>query len=164
TTGADAVRLAKEHQPDLCLIDIRLPGDMDGVEAVRLIRSHIDTAIVYLTAYDDDGAVQRAKRTQPHGFLLKPCAERDLRTTIDVALYKKRLEEFAPERERWFASADDAVNAVDAQGILTYVNPVAARLAATPGEAEGRRLDQAFRVVGATTGDELHIAGPAGEV
>ena len=156
-TGADAVRSAKEHQPDLCLVDIRLVDDMDGIDAAGIIRSHVDTAIVYLTAYEDEATLQRAKRTQPHGYLLKPFAERDLRTTIEVALYKHRLEEFAAERERWFAasiqSTDDAMVAIDAQGVVTYVNPVAARLAAAPGDAgQGKRLDEVFRVVDAGGG------------
>ncbi|HKA87097.1 MAG TPA: response regulator [Haliangiales bacterium] len=170
-TGEDAIRTAKDKRPDLALVDIRLPGDMDGIAAADVLRAQADMAIVYLTAFGDEATLQRAKRTQPHGYLLKPFAERDLRTAIEVALYKHRMEEFAPERERWFSSVDgDAVVAVDAQGLLTYANPAAAQLARAPqANALGQRLEDAFRVVDAdgrplaqAGRDEFHVL-PAGD-
>ncbi len=91
-TGDEAVKKATEDRPDLVLMDIMLKGEMDGVEAAGLIRSRLGIPVIYLTAYGDDDTLERAKETGPFGFLLKPFEERELYTTIEVSLYKNRME------------------------------------------------------------------------
>jgi len=147
----EAIRVARETRPDLILMDIHLTGPTDGIAATGIIKDALDTAVVYLTSYGDETTLQRAKHTQPHGYLLKPFEEADLRTTVEVALHKHYLESFAAERERWFsatlATIGDAVVATDARGLITYVNPAAERLTGVPrAVAEGQRLDDVFRV------------------
>ncbi len=90
--GAEALEKVEALNPDLVLMDIRLRGDMDGVAAAEQVRSRFGIPVVYLTAYADDTTVQRAKTTEPFGYILKPFQERELETTIEIALYKHAAE------------------------------------------------------------------------
>src|SRR5437870_2266745 len=83
STGEEAVRSVEEMRPDLVLMDIRLKGEIDGIEAARQIRERITVPIVFLTAHADVSTVERAKEVAPYGYLLKPFDERDLRRVIE---------------------------------------------------------------------------------
>jgi PAS domain S-box-containing protein len=91
--GEDAVRQVAEVQPDLVLMDIRLRGKIDGIEAARQIRDQSDVPVIYMTAHAEEETLQRAKITAPSGYVLKPFEERELRATIEMALYKHRTDE-----------------------------------------------------------------------
>jgi CheY-like chemotaxis protein len=96
-SGEEAVKEAERTRPDLVLMDITLSGDMDGVEAATQIRAHLDIPVVYLTAFADDKTLQRAKIAEPYGYILKPFDERELHTTIEITLHKRKAEQ---ERRR----------------------------------------------------------------
>jgi signal transduction histidine kinase len=91
--GEDAVNLARELRPDLVLMDIRLAGRIDGIEAAEQIRAECDVPVIYLTAYSDSVTLQRAKLTEPFGYILKPFAERELQSHIEVGLYRHQAEQ-----------------------------------------------------------------------
>ncbi len=91
-TGEEAIRQAAEHHPDLVLMDIRLRGEMDGIEAARRIRAQAAIPIVYLTAFADEEVIARAKLTEPFGYILKPFQSRELHSNIEMALYKQSME------------------------------------------------------------------------
>src|SRR5688572_2692269 len=76
----DAIRLASDRCPDLVLMDIRIKGDLDGIETAQILRHKFDVPVVYLTAYADEETVARAKVTEPFGYLLKPVKEGELRS------------------------------------------------------------------------------------
>ena len=99
STGAEAIQRANETKPDLILMDIRLDGDLDGIETARAIRERHDIPIVYVTAYSDQDVMERAKLTGPFGYLLKPFSMEGLRTTIEMALYKHQMERRLRETE-----------------------------------------------------------------
>ena len=86
STGQAAIREAEETKPDLILMDIVLDGDMDGIEAARVIRSNQSIPIIYLTAHADHATRERADATQPFGYLSKPIMREDLRRIIEQAL------------------------------------------------------------------------------
>jgi len=92
-SGEKAVALAGQWRPDLVLMDIRLEGRMDGIEAAQEIRRQWRFPVVYLTAYADDTTLERAKVTEPFGYILKPFKDRELKTVIEMALYKHHAEE-----------------------------------------------------------------------
>jgi PAS domain S-box-containing protein len=102
SSGEEAVLKARETTPDLILMDIKLEGEMDGIEAARQIRAHQDVAVVYLTAHSDKQVVDRAKMTEPHGYLTKPVSHRELDRTVEMALYKHRIEKRLRESEEKF--------------------------------------------------------------
>jgi signal transduction histidine kinase len=92
SSGAEAVQQAAALHPDLVLMDIHLRGEIDGIEAAARIRAQGDIPVVYLTAYADQATLERAKITGPSGYVLKPFDERELRATIEMALFKHRME------------------------------------------------------------------------
>ena len=155
-TGEDAIKKAEVHQPDLVLMDVMLKGDMDGIEAARQIRERFDIPVIFVTAYADQVTLQRAKLTGPFGYILKPFEERDLRTNIEMALYKHSMDRRLKESEQWFSatlhSIGDAVIATDAEGRVKFMNPVAEMLTGwKQTEAVGQDLTQVFRTVDAAT-------------
>jgi CRP-like cAMP-binding protein/CheY-like chemotaxis protein len=95
SSGLAAISLAKEHLPNLVLMDIKLDGDMDGIEAAASIRSALGIPVVFLTAYADDETLGRAKITEPYGYILKPFKELELKMAVQLALYRFGVEEEA---------------------------------------------------------------------
>jgi AmiR/NasT family two-component response regulator len=91
-SGADAIEKAGAHQPDLILMDIKLEGEMSGIEAAAHIQQKWDLPVIYLTAYSDEPLLERATLTGPFGYLLKPFQSRELKASIEMALYKARME------------------------------------------------------------------------
>ncbi len=91
-TGEDAIQRAETDFPDLVLMDIVLLGEVDGIEAAARIRSLFDIPVVYVTAYADEKILQRAKITEPFGYILKPFDDRELRSVIEMAIYKSSIE------------------------------------------------------------------------
>ncbi|MCG6553703.1 MAG: diguanylate cyclase [Candidatus Magnetominusculus sp. LBB02] len=91
-SGEDAVESAVKHAPDLILMDIKLQGRMDGIEASHEIRKRMSVPIVYLTAHSDKAILERAKVSQPYGYVLKPFNSKELQSNIEMALYKHHAE------------------------------------------------------------------------
>jgi CheY-like chemotaxis protein len=91
-TGEDAVKRALETKPDIILMDIVLKGNMDGIEAASKIRDHLDVPIIYLTAYSDEDVLNRARITEPYGYILKPFKKSEVNANIEMALYKHAAE------------------------------------------------------------------------
>jgi signal transduction histidine kinase len=91
-TGEEAVEQAGAILPDLVLMDIKLKGRMDGIEAAEQIRAQLSIPVVYLTAYADTDTLTRARMTDPFGYLVKPFEERELHATIEMALSKHETE------------------------------------------------------------------------
>ena len=92
-TGEDAITLAGELKPDLVLMDIQLAGRMDGIEAAEAIRRRYGIPVVFLTAFAGAETLERAKPTEPFGYIIKPFDERYLHTVIEMALYKHHKDE-----------------------------------------------------------------------
>ncbi|MFH0823659.1 MAG: PAS domain S-box protein, partial [Pseudomonadota bacterium] len=103
-TGEGAIESAGEGAPDLVLMDIRLRGEMDGIEAAGAIRSLRDTAIVYLTAHSEKSLFERAKQTEPDGYLYKPVSEVELARTVEMVLYRRQMEKKLRESEQRYRS------------------------------------------------------------
>ena len=130
-SGEKAIEQADLLRPDLVLMDIQLQGRMDGVEAADQIRRRFGLPVIYLTANADHPTVARAKVTEPFGYVIKPFEERELHTTIEVALYKhqaeRRLKE-SEERYRLLAELSPEAIIVQGDGRIVYANPAAATL------------------------------------
>ncbi len=151
-TGELAIQTAAANQPDLILMDIQLRGNMDGVTAAQTIKDRQDVPIVFLTANSDEATLQRAKVTDPFGFLIKPFEERSIQAGIEVALYKHKTEKKNREREQWLSttlkSIADAVVTTDASGNVTFLNAAAESLTGwTHQQSVGRRYSEVFSIV-----------------
>ena len=109
-SGEQAVRLAAETKPDLVLMDIRLQGEKDGIQAADEIRRQRDVPVIYLTGYADQSILERAKLTDPYGYLLKPFDGRELDTTIEMALHRHAVErQLRESEEKYRALVEESV-------------------------------------------------------
>jgi signal transduction histidine kinase len=93
TSGEKAVKKALEEKPDIIIMDVMLNGSITGIEAAKKIREKINIPVIYLTAYADIETLKSAKVTEPYGYILKPFEEKVLLSTIEMAIYKNRMEE-----------------------------------------------------------------------
>ncbi len=98
--GPTAIVQAGEMRPDLVLMDIRLKGEMDGVDAAGRIRDRFNLPVVYLTAYTDPATLKRAKAVEPFGYVVKPFDTRSLMVSIEIALHRHRSESERIYREK----------------------------------------------------------------
>lgn len=99
STGEEALAAARKGKPDIILMDISLKGEMDGITAATAIKAELDVPVIYMTAFVDDETVRRARLTAPFGYIVKPFQVRELRSNIEMALYKHSLETKLKESE-----------------------------------------------------------------
>jgi two-component system, cell cycle sensor histidine kinase and response regulator CckA len=126
SSGDDLIREFPQKAPDLVLMDIKIRGSMDGVETSRLVHERFHTPVVLLTAYADDETIARAKITQPFGYIIKPFDERELKTAIEIALYRsgmeRRLRESEERYRKLFHAGISANFLADVAGNVTEAN------------------------------------------
>ena len=100
STGEDAISKAESTFPDLVLMDIMLKGNIDGIETAREIITRFDLPVVYLSAYSDSKILERAKQTGPFGYIVKPFEEKDLHSSIEMALHRHAVEKKKQEEDK----------------------------------------------------------------
>ena len=132
SSGKNAIQKAKEYNPDLVLMDIALKGETDGIKAAEQILSRLSIPVVYLTAHADDEILKRAKVTEPFGYIIKPFEPKELRSVIEMALYKAKIENELRASKTSFHNivekSTDGIIVVDKGGIVQFVNPAAENL------------------------------------
>lgn len=128
-SGEAALLKVEKQRPSIVLMDIMLSGKLDGIETARTLRSRYNLPVVYITALTDKETIQRAKITEPFGYLTKPFEDREVFTVIEMALYKHEIESRLKQSEEKFYSTvrsiSDAVIIVDSNYHVTYLNPSA---------------------------------------
>ena len=131
--GEEACRKAAQLEPDLVLMDVRIEGPMDGIEAARRIRESRDVPIVFLTAYSDVETVERAKAVEPYGYIVKPFHPRDLHTTIEMALHKGNVDRQLRQSHENMRTILDAQRhgtvTLDVHGRVRFASQAALRMA-----------------------------------
>ena len=142
--GADAIEAAAAAAPDLVLMDLVLKGGMDGVEAAGAIRRQFDLPVIFLTAFGDRATLERARVTDPHGYILKPFEDRELQVTIEIALHRHQAEKAlreSEERFRMLAESSFEGILLYREGVVVDLNTRLARmLGHEPGDLQGKRL------------------------
>ncbi len=143
SSGDEAVARIAERPPELVLMDIRIKGNRDGIAVAATLREGFDLPVIYLTAHADEATLARAKATAPYAYLVKPVKHAELRSAIEITLYRHEMVARSRERERWFAttlhSIGDAVISVDLAGNVTFMNAAAEQLTGTTfAEAVGK--------------------------
>lgn len=149
-TAEDALLGIERHQPSMVLMDIRLRGAQDGIEAADLIRRRFHLPVMFVTAHADRETLDRAKITEPFGYIVKPFHNVDFRAQIEVALWKHEMEQKLRVSEAWlsatFRYAADALITTDNRGNIAFMNAAAARLTGWDGEeAKGQPLLDVFQ-------------------
>lgn len=129
SSAPNAYAKLEEHEPDLVFLDIKLKGEQDGIHVAEHIREKYDIPVIFLTSFVDKNTLDRAKVTEPYGYLVKPFNESDLQTTVEMALYKFKKDLQSRENERRFANAlttvDEAILITDMECRVTFLNPKA---------------------------------------
>jgi len=132
TNGIDALKEIEKNKPDIILMDIMLSSGFDGIETATIVHEKYNIPIIFLTAYSDDNTLERAKKAKPVAFILKPFKERELFTTIEMALFKFKTDEKVKRQERWSAailrSIGDAIIATNYAGNIDFLNPNAEKI------------------------------------
>lgn len=143
SNGPDVFRAVEQHQPDLVLMDIQIQGDMDGIEAAAILRDKYHIPHVFLTAFRDEATIDRAKLTDPDGYIVKPFNDRDIQLNIDIALYKSKLRNELRLSELKFRTliqnSSDIITVVRLDGTIDFVSPSVQRIL---GYKPERLLDQ----------------------
>jgi len=156
SSGEQSIKKAQELRPDLVLMDIILKKEMDGIEAAEIIIKNFNIPVIYLTAHSDEATINKAKITEPYGYLLKPFNERDLLTNIEIALYKHKMETKLKMSEKWLSttlkSIGDALIATDNLGNIKFMNGIAERITGwTFEQCNGKSLNHIFNIINEKT-------------
>jgi PAS domain S-box-containing protein len=152
SSGEEALELARKTRPDLVLMDIQLEGQMDGVQTAAAIRKEMAIPVVYLTGNSDEETIERARTTEAFGYLHKPFQEREVHSTLQLALHKAEMEARVRDEHKWFTITlrhiSDAVIAADATGAVKLVSPAAQRITGWKEEdALGHDLSDVFQIL-----------------
>ncbi len=154
-TGPRALAMIESDPPDLILLDIKLRGGMDGIEVAEQIRAGGHIPIVYVTTYADDLTLSRAKLTEPYGYITKTFEDRELHSTIEMALYKRQMEQSLLEKDEIISttlnSIREAVITADGTGRIRFANLAALNLLSLGSEQpQGRRVEEILRLTDST--------------
>jgi PAS domain S-box-containing protein len=164
---------AERHRPELVLMDIGLQGELDGIDAARMLRERFDIPVVFLSGHADDKTMSRARDAGALGYLLKPFRWSELKSAVEVAIFRHQLERQLKDRERWLSTTlravGDAAIAIDAHGLVQFMNAAAeVLLGAREAELRGRALTGAIHLINESTrepvGNPLLRAFDKGEV
>lgn len=150
-TAGEALASVRETMPDLALLDIRLADGSDGIEAAHALQRDFKVPVVYLTAHADERTIQRARETQPYGYLLKPFHESELRSVVELAVARHQANARLAASEALIVSTlksmAEGVISTDLFGKITFMNLVAEKMTGwTLADATGKPLHEVFRI------------------
>jgi hypothetical protein len=132
SSAASAYEKLEQIEPDLVFLDIKLKGEEDGIHIAGHIKEKYDIPVIFLTSYVDQETLDRAKVTEPYGYIVKPFNESDLKTTVEMALFKFSRDREVRASEQRLANAlgkvEEAIIVTDTEGRITYLNEKAGNL------------------------------------
>lgn len=133
-----------EHKPDLVFLDIKLKGDIDGIQIAERIKTEYDIPVIFLTSFVDKATLDRAKVTEPYAYLVKPYNEPDLQSAVEMALYKSKKDKETKSDKNLYARAlshlDEAVIITDVEGKIIFLNQRAENLLGYGSESAGGKF------------------------
>ncbi|MBK5286790.1 MAG: response regulator [Bacteroidia bacterium] len=149
-SGAKALEQLEFLRPDFILLDINLKGDMDGIQLADHIMQNYGIPFVFITAFSDKATLNRAKMVEPYGYIIKPFGEDDIRTTIELALYKHSRDLEQRSKSNTFADALDNIEQgiiiTDAMRKIIFINRTAEALSGSSrGEVLGNDIESAMK-------------------
>ncbi len=126
SSGEEAIEMAKQLKPDIILMDIVMPGKLDGIEASKIIKNVLDIPVIFITAYADDSLIKKAIDVEPFGYIVKPFQEKEIKAVIDIGIYKKKIERELQESGKRFKELANllpqTVFETDDKGKIIYAN------------------------------------------
>jgi PAS domain S-box-containing protein/putative nucleotidyltransferase with HDIG domain len=152
TSGEQALEEIEQDPPDLIIMDIVLAGEMNGIGTAEKIKEHYSIPVIYLTAYADEDIIHRASITEPYGYIIKPFNERELRSAVEMALFKSRTDKALRVSEQKYRSIfENAVEGIfqtTPEGQYLSVNPALARMLGydSPDELINETVDLSMQI------------------
>ena len=151
SSGEDALHEIDKNEPDLVLMDINLEGKLDGIESAMSIMLRHSLPVVYITSSSDSSTLERAKKGNAYGYIIKPFDKKDLRATMEMALVRHEMEKKIRENENRMTtilnSIADSVVVINETGIIDYVNPSTEALLVTDkANMLGKNINDAIRI------------------
>jgi len=126
TRGEDVIAAIETDKPDIILMDVKLEGDLNGVEAALLVYEKYDIPVIFITSFSNAEIIDRAKRTNPYGYIVKPFNDRELSTNIEIAIYKHETELRLRESEKKYRDLAESIQQIiiecDLLGNIKYIN------------------------------------------
>ena len=123
----EGIKMARKYRPDLILMDIMMPGKLDGITGAQTIKAELDIPVIFLTAFAEDQVIDKAKQIEPHGYLVKPIQDRELKAVVEIAIYKQKMEQRLKASEQQYRSTinamGDAVHVVGRDKKIIITNP-----------------------------------------
>ncbi|MBU1101813.1 MAG: PAS domain S-box protein [Bacteroidetes bacterium] len=155
-----ALEMIEKYRPHLILMDIMIEGDRDGIEIAHIVKKEYGTPVIFMTALNDKKYIDRAKETEPYGYLVKPFDMRDLMGAIEIALHKKGIELKLKESELWFkatlSSIGDCVVAIDQNSNIKFINSATEEVTGySTKECLGANYNQVFDIYNDTSVEGL---------
>jgi CheY-like chemotaxis protein len=89
-SGEDALEKIRNLRPEIILMDIILPGKLDGIAVAEIVKSELNIPVIFLTAFSGDNILERSKKAEPFGYISKPFQDHEIKATIEAALHKSR--------------------------------------------------------------------------
>lgn len=151
-SGEEAIRKVAEINPNLVLMDICLRGDMNTLKTAVKIQDNYQTPVLYLIKYSEQVASDDSKLREPFSYILKPFAEKDLYTAVEMALYKHQIEQRLEKEKKWLTAILDSINSAvvvtDINGCIQTMNPLAQKLTGWDAkEAVGEDIGKVLNLV-----------------
>jgi PAS domain S-box-containing protein len=158
-SGEEAIELGSNSIPDIVLMDIRLDGEMDGIETAAKIRALWGAPVVFMSAQADGPTLKRARSTEPLGFIVKPFTSTDVSVCIHFAMQRQALQKRLKETEAWtdafLDSVPDPTLAADLDGQVQAINKATEELTGWRSEsAAGKRLDELLQLESPSGNDD----------
>jgi PAS domain S-box-containing protein len=124
-----ALECLERETPDIIFMDIRIDGDYDGIETAAMIKEKYDIPLIYISSMNDDATIERAKKTHPFGFIVKPFEEKDINVAVEMSIYKHEMEKKLRESEQMHIaiinSLSEGIIYVNSRGVIETCNPAA---------------------------------------
>lgn len=161
-SGEEALPAIDAERPDLVLMDIVLQGAIDGIEVAVKIKKDFNIPVIFLTAYTDMKTLERAKQANPLGYVLKPFKERELATTLEIALFKNVADNRIREKEQLFSailnSTTDAILVIGKNGEVIFLNPEAEQiLEVSDADSKNKLTSELFALFDVDSGEQFQI-------
>lgn len=126
TRGEDVISFIASNKPDIILMDVKLDGEIDGVETAQIIYDNHDIPVIFITSYSNKTIIERAKKTNPFGYIVKPFDDRELYTNIELAFFKHDSEKKIKESEKKYRELSESIQQIiieiDSRGHICYLN------------------------------------------
>lgn len=150
TKGEEVLTAIVNSKPDLILMDVKLDGDIDGVDTAQIVRDNFDIPVIFLTSYSNKKIIDRAKKVNPFGYIIKPFEDKELLTNIEIAFFKHETELKLKDSEKKYRELSESIQQIvfecDKDGLINYINePGMQMLGITPYEKKtGLKLADFF--------------------